>query len=132
TGYKSLDDPSVQPWDELNETLKSSYLMQAQHIPEKLQKLHYNIRKVNDEPKYFKFSDEEIEILAEMEHERWFREKMEDGWTYNHEIDNELKNSPYLVPWEDLPDNIKEFDRDSVREIPEILKKAGFEIYSIL
>ncbi|MEC4685418.1 MAG: hypothetical protein VST71_06775 [Nitrospirota bacterium] len=35
------------------------------------------------------------------------------------------------IEWRDLPDEIKEYDKDAVRAIPEILAKAGFEVYRL-
>ncbi|MBA7640533.1 hypothetical protein ES703_48202 [subsurface metagenome] len=39
------------------------------------------------------------------------------------------KTSPYLVGWSELPDNVKERDRELVRQIPEFLAKVGLEIH---
>ncbi len=66
-----------------------------------------------------------------MEHERWCRERTNAGWTLGPERDDKLKKSPYLVPWEELSEKVKDYDRNAVSKIPEILHKAGFEIYSL-
>lgn len=39
------------------------------------------------------------------------------------------KISPYLVQWNELTEEVKEWDRLTVRGMPEIMKMAGFEIY---
>ena len=85
-----------------------------------------------------KFTKEEIEIMAELEHARWNSEKYMDGWSFGNPRDDDKKIHPYLVEWERLPkkikDNdrdIKDYDRDAVREIPSLLAEAGFEIYRL-
>ena len=41
------------------------------------------------------------------------------------------KISPYLVPWCDLTDEVREWDRQTVRALPDFLAKASFEIYRL-
>jgi hypothetical protein len=46
--------------------------------------------------------------------------------------DNERKTSPYLVPWAELPEDVKEHqNRSAVRAIPELLADAGYEIVRV-
>ena len=78
------------------------------------------------------FTDDEIEKMAEIEHNRWNWQKRLQGWKYKAgPKDMKNKTNPSLVPWAQLPDNIKEYDRETVRLIPELLAKANFEIYKI-
>ena len=76
----------------------------------------------------FHFTHNEIEILAEMEHNRWAKERYLDGWQYGKEKDVLKKISPHLVSWPGLPESIKEYDRNTVRKIPELLANVGFEL----
>jgi len=62
-----------------------------------------------------------------MEHDRWVAERFLAGWTLGAK-DTERRISPYLVDWNDLTDEIKEYDRESVRNIPVILSLAGEKI----
>jgi hypothetical protein len=78
------------------------------------------------------FSSEEIETLAQMEHARWVDERKAAGWTYapgNKDLENQT--SPYLVPWEELTEDIKEIDRETVRSLPSFWAQAGFEVCSL-
>ena len=50
------------------------------------------------------FTDEEVECLAEQEHERWMRDRLNQGWTYGQTRDNERKIHPDLQPWAALSD----------------------------
>jgi len=130
-GKKLVSDPSMQPWDELSDNLKESNRKEADHIPEKLRVVGCGFAPVVDrEPAIFEFSPQEVEILAEMEHERWVSERLLDGWVYGKR-DVEKRISPYLVPWNDLTDEVKEMDRQPVRELPNFLAKAKFEIYRL-
>lgn len=52
-----------------------------------------------------------------MEHDRWCEDKIIKGWIYGPEPDFELKTSPYLVPWEELSEGVKDYDRNTVRNI---------------
>jgi hypothetical protein len=64
-----------------------------------------------------------------MEHERWVDERRRNGWTYAPGTKNvDKKTSPYMVPWEELREEIKEWDRVTVRGLPAFLAKADFQI----
>jgi hypothetical protein len=129
---KPASDPSMQPWDMLSENLKESNRRQADTIPEKLRKIGCGFSPVvGRDPVVFKFTPQEVETMAEMEHERWNSEKLLDGWVYGKKKDVENKVSPYLVPWSILPDDVKEWDRQAMREMPIFLAKTKFEIYRL-
>ena len=40
----------------------------------------------------------------------------------------EHKRSPYLVPWEELPDRAKEWNRSAVRSIPGLLASVNLAV----
>ena len=131
-GQKIASDPSMRSWDELGENLKESNRRQADHIPKKLRRIGCGFEPVVDrEPAILKLTPEEVEIMAEMEHERWVLERLLDGWVYGAERDVEKKISPNLVSWDNLTDDVKEWDRQPVRELPRFLAKAKFEIYRL-
>jgi hypothetical protein len=67
-----------------------------------------------------------------MEHERWVAERLRNGWTYGSGIKNVgKKESPYLVPWDELGEGVKEWDRVAVRGMPAFLAKAGLQIVGL-
>ena len=82
-------------------------------------------------PRPLFFSDDEVEIMAEMEHDRWSEERLRDGWVLGEEKDVGMKITPYLVPWAELSDEAKEWDRQPVRRIPEMLSRVSLEIKKI-
>jgi tetratricopeptide (TPR) repeat protein len=121
-------EPNLQHWEELPEDLKESNRRQVDHIEEKLRAIGRKVHYVGKGPiDPIEFSDEQVEILAEMEHGRWTVERLLAGWRLG-EKDIAKKKSPSLVAWSDLPDEIKKYDYDAVRDIPYRLGKWGYEI----
>ena len=53
------------------------------------------------------------------------------GWTYGEKKDVAQKTTPYLVPWDHLPENIKQYDVSAIKNLPQALRDAGLEIYRI-
>jgi hypothetical protein len=135
TSGKPKSSASMKPWIKLDEKYKNANREQAQQIPEKLQLIHHDFMPVVGKTSAdFKFTDEQVEFLAEIEHERFNEQKFREGWTLDRDVkqsDPHEKISPWLIDWEELPDKIKEYDRVAVRNIPKLLEKAGFEIYSL-
>jgi hypothetical protein len=128
-GRKPPDDPAMVPWEILAEPLKVSNRQQVGQIMEKLRRIGCDIRlPTSDQPASFTFEPAEEEILAEMEHDRWVSERLQEGWRMGPR-DPEKKMTPYLVAWDKLEEEIKEYDRDAVRGIPGILAEVGLEIY---
>ncbi len=60
-----------------------------------------------------------------MEHARWRASRILQGWTHGPERNNELRTSPYLVPWKEIDEATRELDREAVREIPKLLEEIG-------
>jgi hypothetical protein len=116
------------PWEELDESRKQSSRDQARDIPVKLHLVGCLVAPLKDwGAAEFAFTDEEIELLAIAEHDRWNRERLADGWTLGDK-DVQAKKTPYLVPFEKLPADIAEFDRILVRAIPAVLASAGLQV----
>ncbi|WP_156690311.1 NAD-binding protein [Mycobacterium sp. Marseille-P9652] len=116
------------PWSELDESRRDSNRAQARHIAVKLRSIGCDIAPLRDwDASEFVFSGDEVEALAIAEHDRWITERVADGWT-SGEKDVEHKKTPYLVPFAELPDEVAEYDRIFVREIPTILASAGLQV----
>jgi hypothetical protein len=127
---KDPNDPAMRPWEELNENLRESNRQQADHIPVKLRAIGCSYRPITDPESAVKgFERDEIETMARLEHDRWMTERRLAGWTYGEQRDPDQKVSPYLVPYDDLPENVKDWDRAPVCAIPSILALAKFEVY---
>ena len=74
------------------------------------------------------FSDEEIDYLAYLEHQRWMEERLATGWTWGQARNDDTHKHPDLVPYDSLSPETSEYDKSAVREIPTLLAKAGLAI----
>ncbi len=126
-------NPAMVRWEELPESLRESNRDQADHIGVKLRAVGCDLAPLTDwDAESFRFSVAEIERLAEMEHERWVQDRMRSGWTYAPGTkDLDRKTSPHLVPWDELTDDVQEWDRVMVRGIPTFLARAGYQIVRV-
>ena len=115
-------------WDHINEEVKKYIYNQIRHIPGALNKINYELISVDEQPEGLKFSDKEVEILAEYEHNRISLEKKEAGWRYGVSYDEDKKTDPMLVSWFNLDSYYKEHIKESIKAWPEILAKSNFKI----
>ncbi len=74
------------------------------------------------------FTASEVECLAILEHRRWLQERQKAGWRYGAAKEVEAKRSPYLVPWEELSDRAREWNRSAVRSIPNLLASVNLAV----
>ncbi len=119
----------IKSYAELSPQLKIANIRQARSIPTKLAIIGCELANESDErPAITEFSPEEVEDLAIFEHDEWCREKEGTGWTYGEVKDTDNFITPYLVPWDDLTEEIKEYDREPVRNIPTLMQSIGLKV----
>ena len=74
----------------------------------------------------------ELNALAEENaknvHEVWSEGRMKEGWTYGEKRDDARKHHPCLVPYENLTEIEKEYDRNTSQETLKLIMKLGFKI----
>lgn len=78
-----------------------------------------------------KLSDDIIKLseqIAENVHEVWAASRLAEGWTYGAERNDSLKQHPCLVPYNELPEIEKEYDRNTAMQTLKLIKKLGFDI----
>ena len=122
-------DPAHQEWPYLGQGFRISCRAQADHIDVKLRAVGCRrVKHAQMEQHVTAFSPHEVELLAEMEHARWCTERFLAGWSVGLPKNKARKITPDLVPWRELPEPIREYDREAVRRIPEHLKMLGEEI----
>jgi ryanodine receptor 2 len=68
------------------------------------------------------------EKLAENAHEIWSQQRLKDGWTYGPSRDDASKKHPCLVPYGDLPEGEKDYDRKMSIETVKMIVALGFHI----
>lgn len=126
-------NPSMVSWETLPESLKESNRNQAEYIGAKLAAICCDIAMTTEwEVKPFEFHQDEIELMARMEHERFVQERLNQGWTFSTIKNIEKKLTPTLIPWDNLSEEEKEKDRDTVRAMANTLARARFKIYRVV
>ncbi len=68
------------------------------------------------------------EILAKNTHDVWAEERIKEGWTYGKYRNDEKKETPCLVPYEKLPENEKNYDRNTALNALKLIVKLGYKI----
>ena len=72
-----------------------------------------------------------VEALAENVHDTWARSRMDAGWTYGPVRDDAKKTNPCLVPYGELPESEKAYDRDTAISTLKFICKAGYRIINL-
>ncbi len=72
--------------------------------------------------------NELAELIAKNVHEVWSASRMKDGWTYGEERNDAEMKHPCLVPYEELTESEKEYDRNTSIETLKLIVKLGFRI----
>ena len=87
-------------------------------------------------PKPIDLSDVELneelndlrEAIAENAHEVWAENRMAEGWTYGPQRNDVLKQTPDMVPYSQLPESEKNYDREMAVKTIKLLIKLGYDI----
>ena len=69
-----------------------------------------------------------VEEMSKNVHEVWAETRIKQGWTYGEQRNDELKTHPCLVPYEDLSEEEKEYDRNTSIGTLKLIMKLGFKI----
>jgi hypothetical protein len=146
---------SLKAFDELPENEKDQNRQYAFDIPNKLARAGYVMihARTNEPPKIF--PDTDLDVLAEMEHNRWTKTKLAQpgNWRYGKPTDKSNHIHEDLLPWcaateeelaqvfsptelaaigcDELPNEEKEKDRELVRRIPYILGRVGYTVVKL-
>jgi hypothetical protein len=115
-------------WENLSQEFKDSNRKVADHIGVKVRGIGCRIVALNDPQPAAIFSIKEIETLAELEHRRWNAERSLAGWTFSNKKNDKTRQTPYLTDWSNLSGDIKRYDRDSVKNIPDVLALVGLKV----
>ena len=87
-------------------------------------------------PKPIDLSDVELtedlnelrEAIAENAHEIWAENRQAEGWTYGPRRDDQLKQTPDMVPYSQLLESEKDYDREMAIKTIKLLKKLGYDL----
>ena len=69
-----------------------------------------------------------LEAMAKNVHEVWAQTRIAQGWQYGSERNDAEKRHPMLIPYEDLPEGEKVYDRNTSVETLKLIMKLGFRI----
>lgn len=69
-----------------------------------------------------------VESMAKNVHEVWAQNRIEQGWIYGEERSDALKQHPCLIPYEELPEVEKDYDRNTALGTLKLISKLGFKI----
>lgn len=68
------------------------------------------------------------EAIAENAHEVWAKQRQSEGWIYGQNRNDELKQTPDMVSYNDLPEAEKEYDRQMAINTIKLIRKLGYDI----
>ena len=121
-------NPYFKPWDKLKNAQKEENRAAADHMAVKLRALGLketdplNLELVHLERCVDAVDEAQMEVLSGMEHRRWSAVKWMTGWELGAR-DDTAKKHPDLICYDDLSDATKQYDRDQVRGITDLVKK---------
>ena len=69
-----------------------------------------------------------VEQMSKNVHEVWAETRIQQGWTFGEQRNDELKTHPCLVPYEELPEEEKDYDRNTSIGTLKLIMKLGFKI----
>ncbi len=122
--------PALRCWEHLPEPFRDSNRQQVIYATSVLQQFGYCVGPWTRGASLIAFPDKELELMAEMEHGRWNVERLAAGWRYDVKRDDDKLKHDCLVAWRDLPDEIRQYDRDAVSSWPAMFKAAGLAVHA--
>ena len=122
--------PNSVDWDALPENIRNANRTVADHLDIKLRAINMKLS-VGTNSENIQLSEDQIEVLAIMEHRRWWADRSLSGWRFA-EIRNDRKlHHPNMIPYEELSEADKQKDRDSVLKIIDIATQGGKKLVTI-
>jgi hypothetical protein len=122
------ENEALVAWGNLAQKFRSGNVDQARDIEVKLRAVGLASARMTGDAVPFAFTEEEIERLSELEHGRWMRERVAEGWRLGPVRDNENLIHPEIRPYHELSDEERDKDTQAVRLIPELLAIAGYRV----
>jgi hypothetical protein len=69
-----------------------------------------------------------VERLAQNNHDHWARKRFDEGWRYGTGRNDSEKEHPDLVPYVQLSESEKEYDRKTVVEALKAIIALGYDV----
>lgn len=115
------ESPARVPWESLAESYRRSNRLAADHIDAKLRWAGYRRWPGGGGA----LDGKAIEAMAQAEHHRWVVTLQAAGWRHGETRSDLLRTHNLLLPWADLPEADRQWNRDEVAAIPQILSRVG-------
>ena len=117
--------PADVEWASLPSKYKKANRQAGDHVVTKLRALRAEISDGTSKED-FEYDEDHLEVLSEVEHRRWMACYYLDGWQYGETRNDAARRHPDLVPWEQLSDGTKGYDREQISEhIPKAVRLLG-------
>lgn len=136
----NMNDRTVTVFDPASSDLEDTYPLEQFEDAWKDSK-NYLVTITSDNHKVYKpqpidLSDVELtedlnelrEAIAENAHEIWAANRQAEGWTYGPRRNDQLKQTPDMVPYSQLPESEKEYDREMAMKTIRLLVKLGYDL----
>jgi hypothetical protein len=134
-GPTKSEEKKTHPWmveyEALPEQAKEANRTNVQTIPKKLAAAGYVMTPARSNEPALQFPGNDLEKLAEYEHELWMEARLAAGYKLGVPSEADPKRNEYIVPWDEVPEGIKQADRDLIQGIPVILAEAGYAIVKL-
>jgi len=69
-----------------------------------------------------------VEQMSKNVHEVWAETRISQGWTFGEKRNDDLKTHPCLIPYEELPEEERKYDRNTSIGTLKLIMKLGFKI----
>lgn len=119
---------SMVEWSELTDEFKNSSRAQARDVEPMLAEIGYSLRPAQTLGGPTTFTEAEVEMLAQLAHQRWHDERLERGWSRGDARDDESLRHPDLVAWDELGEDRRAIDRYIVQGLGRAVAAAGQEL----
>lgn len=71
------------------------------------------------------------ELMARNVHEVWAQTRIQQGWTYGQTRNDTLKRHPCLIPYDELQDSEREYDKNTAIETVKLIISLGYKIEKV-
>ena len=123
------DGNDVEEFDDLPEYIKYSNYKQTDFLVKILGEQGYDVvPKESKGTPISSFDEDDLDYLAEREHNAWYKLRINSGWKYGDVKDEELLTNPNLVQWEELNDSTKISNKKTFENLPKLCEEVGLKI----